>query len=303
MEETVKVENGSSSVETSNNKPSKDNIATDEHLKDGIDADVNNELLEGEVTDGSNEEVFSGEDFEVQPVSPPEAVEKIVEPITDPSSDPVSSPETVSEPAPSSDPVSSPEPTASIIIKKIAKQFESIKRRLVATVSLLTGTEEKIASEESATAEEEITTTTISTETTTTTIVTTTKETMPSTTTTLSEDYENILKEDAEDPGVLSSTTTTKDGNIISNVRHFGVENPELIIRQETQPLSNFKIRGAILKSPDRRAFRSNVEIDELKDEYIINIKHGPELIPGKYDLVIKYNNKKELYNNTISFV
>ncbi len=77
---------------------------------------------------------------------------------------------------------------------------------------------------------------------------------------------------------------------------------PELIARREVKPLLDFKIRGAILFSHDRKTFRNNIKIFENKDEYFISIEQGPDLMPGEYTLVIKYQNKNDLYFDKIEF-
>ncbi|HRZ29740.1 MAG TPA: hypothetical protein P5052_03225 [Candidatus Paceibacterota bacterium] len=76
-----------------------------------------------------------------------------------------------------------------------------------------------------------------------------------------------------------------------------------LVIGEELVAMDNFKLRSAILLTPDRKSYRNNISIDENEKEYIITIHHGPKLIPGKYQLMIKYRDNQELYKHVIDFI
>lgn len=80
-------------------------------------------------------------------------------------------------------------------------------------------------------------------------------------------------------------------------------EDNSLVAREESVAMQNFKIRSAILSTPDRRKFRNNISISENEKEYIITVKHGPELIPGKYNLIIKYQEQDGYFMDSFDFV
>ncbi|MFA5229907.1 MAG: hypothetical protein WC422_00290 [Candidatus Paceibacterota bacterium] len=106
--------------------------------------------------------------------------------------------------------------------------------------------------------------------------------------------------------GNIQETTTT-----VNNVQTFAppttqyqpsVDN-SLVIGEEIVAIDSFKLRSAILLTPDRKSYRNNITIDENEKEYVITIHHGPKLIPGNYQLMIKYRDGQELYKHIIDFI
>jgi len=208
-------------------------------------------------------------------------------------------------------------------VKRFLSYFYKIPKRLIASVEDLiegepttttipetttTIPEEPTTTTESTTTtiadEPETTTTTIPEETTTTAGSTPTTSTdEPETTTTLSDiSEETTTTLEQSSSGNLNTTTSSQP------IRNNNISNPQektnpLVVKEEVVPMENFKIRSAILFTPDRKKFRNNISIKENKDSYTITVKHGPELVPGKYDLVIKYFDKDEFYKHTVSFI
>ena len=179
-----------------------------------------------------------------------------------------------------SSPASSEGPTS--WINKTFLSLQRFSKKLIASVLALS--EEASSSEETTT---EPTTTTTQTETTTTLVDTIAEQT----TTTLApeNDVEGEKKEE--------TTTTTLQENYQTS------EDNSLVIREDIVAMENFKIRSAILSTPDRRKFRNNISIAENENEYIVTVKHGPDLIPGKYSLIIKHQDKDGFYRHTINFI
>ena len=107
-----------------------------------------------------------------------------------------------------------------------------------------------------------------------------------------------------------TTTTTVLSSNQVNNAQTIEyidyqyqppVDN-SLVIGEELIAMNDFKIRSAILLTPDRKSYRNNISIDENQNEYIVHIKPGPKLIPGKYRLVIKYRDNDELFKYIINF-
>lgn len=167
-----------------------------------------------------------------------------------------------------------------------------MSKRLVASVLGLI--DETVPETTTTTVEETVTT--ILPETTTTTIGQETQEltneTEITTTTVEPEQTEGIMGAD------MAVTTTTLEENTYQ-----APEDNSLVAREESVAMQNFKIRSAILTSPDRRKFRNNISISENEKEYIITIKHGPELVPGKYNLIVKYQEQDGYFMDSFDFV
>jgi hypothetical protein len=192
------------------------------------------------------------------------------------------SPEPTPAPEPAPAPASS-EPTT--WFKKALNILSFIPKRIIASVVDLV---EETVSPETITAPE--VTTTIPLETTTT--LSPEPEAVETTTTTLN---------------IPSETSTTISNLLDNNTASSPATNPlqedeSLILREDLVAMKKFKIRSAILLTPDRRAFRNNITIDENESEYIVTIKQGPTLIPGKYQLMIKYKDENEFYRHFVDF-
>jgi hypothetical protein len=126
------------------------------------------------------------------------------------------------------------------------------------------------------------------------------------TTTTLSPEPEAV-ETTTTTLNIPSETSTTISNLLDNNTASSPATNPlqedeSLILREDLVAMKKFKIRSAILLTPDRRAFRNNITIDENESEYIVTIKQGPTLIPGKYQLMIKYKDENEFYRHFVDF-
>ncbi len=227
--------------------------------------------------------------------TPVDNVESVPEPAPIPES-PTPPPEA---PAPSSEPAPSESPTS--WIKKVLSFFSRSSKKLLASLADL--------AEETTTVE-----TTLPVETTTTTNDTTTSTTLVTTTTLpLEAPVDSTTTSTTPDSATTTTISTASDttttlplevsiGSTTNTSTPSIIPDDPLVIREDLVAMNKFKIRSAILLTPNRRAFRNNITIDENPTEYIITIKQGPALIPGDYQLMIKYKDSNEFYRHFINF-
>lgn len=175
---------------------------------------------------------------------------------------------------------------------KITKIVGNMSKRLVASVL---GLIDEVTPETTTTLEEESVVPTTQDATSTTIEQSQQESTSGTETSTTTIELEN--NEDVLDMVIPETTAVPEEST------YQAPEDNSLVAREESVAMQNFKIRSAILSTPDRRKFRNNISISENEKEYIITVKHGPELIPGKYNLIIKYQEQDGYFMDSFDFV